>query len=623
MNQTPPHSLTLGGWNANELNGTQLGSCVLERPLGVGGMGAVFLARQTRPKRQVAVKLIRPLASATPDAWKVFMARFRREADATAALDHANIVPIYEFGEDGAMAYLVMPYLADGSLAALLTRDGRLPLRRALSYLDQTAAALDCAHKNGIIHRDVKPSNLLRHPDGRLMLADFGIARLLQTRDTPLPMDQQSMTDGSLTMAGVAMGTPEYMAPELIRGEPVTPLVDIYSLATVGYAMLAGRTPFGGGDVPAILARQVREAPPPLRALAPDTPPEIERVLMWALAKNPADRPQSAKEFAHALRAAGASMGIPGLATGAHPVPPRGGSRSAGRTLGGAFGGAFGGALAGAAAERGRAVQHTEALPPTGAVATFGQGSPGDALGQSIPGDATIYDPAIATGPRRAAGNRAIGGPGGMMGGGASGAGGSGGGVPVWPGMNAGAPPPRSGRKRRGLMTSLLFATAGAVVVLLLVLMVGTAMGDLMNNSSNKQPSAVLNSKTVAPGSTSLPTVTPSPTIAATQTPVPPANWLSATPDNIHLSCGSGGSSAMITLTNQGPRSLEWNEQMTGGSGITFSRIHGTIPAYGSMTIKVSYKGTLFGRQGTITFSPTNDQAGDPATVNYQADPCF
>ncbi|MFI5274541.1 MAG: serine/threonine-protein kinase [Ktedonobacterales bacterium] len=159
------------------LAGMRLGTCVLETPLGTGGMGAVYLARQERPKRMVAVKVVHQQLTGDPQAWRVFLARFRREADATAALDSANIMPIYEFGEQQGVAYLVMPYLSDGSLAQLLEREGPLPLTRVVRYLEQAASALDLAHRHGIIHRDVKPSNLLLHPDGRLLLGDFGIAR--------------------------------------------------------------------------------------------------------------------------------------------------------------------------------------------------------------------------------------------------------------------------------------------------------------------------------------------------------------------------------------------------------------------------------------------------------------
>src|SRR5215469_15690397 len=184
------------GWNPDSLGGTRLGSCLLEDPLSLGQMGAVFLARQERPHRYVAVKVIHRQLASDPAAWRLFLARFQREADATAALDHANIVPIYEFGETGELAYLVMPYLPDGSLATRLEQHGPLPLPQTVQAIEQVAAALDYAHARGIVHRDVKPSNMLLHPDGRVLLADFGIAR---------PLHLPDLTGGMLASAAVAL----------------------------------------------------------------------------------------------------------------------------------------------------------------------------------------------------------------------------------------------------------------------------------------------------------------------------------------------------------------------------------------------------------------------------------
>ena len=234
--------------NTDELVGTRVGSCTLERLLGVGGMSAIYLARQERPRRRVAVKLLRAASAPTPEVWARTLARFHREADAAAALDHANIIPIYEFGVEqtgeGEIAYIVMPYLADGSLGALLARQGPFSVPQTILYLEQAAAALDYAHQAGIVHRDVKPSNLLLHPDGRLLLTDFGVARTLHGSQDP-----------DLTATGMTMGTPEYMAPEQIRGERVGPTTDVYALGVVAYTLLAGQTPFeapalaqGGSD---------------------------------------------------------------------------------------------------------------------------------------------------------------------------------------------------------------------------------------------------------------------------------------------------------------------------------------------------------------------------------------
>jgi serine/threonine protein kinase len=307
--------------------GMRLGSCVLDRHLGVGGMGAVYLARQERPHRQVAVKVLHPQLMAEGGTWSVFVARFRREADATAALDHTNIIPIHEFGEQDGIAYLVMPYLPDGSLADLLERVGRLPLDAALRYLTQAAAALDYAHSHGIIHRDVKPSNLLLHRDGRLLLADFGLARPVSQSGFPAtslagaPPDVTQMTDAALTMAGSLMGTPQFMAPEQIVGEPVSAATDIYALGIVAYTLLAGQMPFDGTPPTVILRQQVSEYPVPIRTLRPDLSPQVERVIGWALAKRPAERPASAGAFVAALVQAPRGGGQPSVPAPSYGPP--------------------------------------------------------------------------------------------------------------------------------------------------------------------------------------------------------------------------------------------------------------------------------------------------------------
>ena len=303
-------------WNADALIGTQLGECVIERPLAVGGMGAVYLAQQLHPRRRVAVKVLRAGMAPTPETQRLFLARFRHEADATAALDHANIVPIYAFGEEHGVAYLVMPYLPDGSLGDLLVRQGRLRLDQAVRYVEQAAAALDYAHAHGIVHRDVKPSNLLLHADGRVLLTDFGIARATEPLERAgiahATADRQLIAvgvDATLTQAGVVAGTPAYMAPEQALDEKVSAATDIYALGTVAFTLLAGRPPYGGGDSAAVLRRKLTEPPAVLRGLRPDVPPGVERAIAWALAKEPAERPASAGEFARALGEASGTGG--------------------------------------------------------------------------------------------------------------------------------------------------------------------------------------------------------------------------------------------------------------------------------------------------------------------------
>src|SRR6266581_4463437 len=168
--------------NRGDLTGQTLGSCTLEKRIGQGGMGTVYLARQTRPARNVAVKVLLPNLAMNSQVYQEFLARFRREADVIAKLEHVNIMPIYEYGEQDGLAFLVMPYLPGGSLRDVLARRGALTLQEVVTYIDQAASALDYAHAQGVIHRDLKPANFLLHADGRLVLADFGIARIMEER---------------------------------------------------------------------------------------------------------------------------------------------------------------------------------------------------------------------------------------------------------------------------------------------------------------------------------------------------------------------------------------------------------------------------------------------------------
>lgn len=438
-------------WNTDTLIGERLGSCVLERPLGVGGMGAVYLARQERPRRQVAVKVLVPQQATDDEMWPVMLARFQREADATAALDHANIVPIYEFGDQGGIFYLVMPYLTDGSLAGLLARAGRLPLDHAVVYLAQAGSALDYAHGHGIIHRDVKPSNLLLHPDGRLLLADFGIARPLNRAELVLPPDvlerqrEEFPDDVTLTVAGSVVGTPQYMAPELVRGEQGSPATDLYALAVVAYSMLVGELPFDGATTNEILARQLTEKPPSLRAKRQGIPRQVDEVMLWALSKRPQDRPETAGVFVESLREASKGKALGSL----WGVPQTGRRRT---TYAGV--GAEGVALAGAPREK---YEHDA---PT----LFASGTPAGRGGTSF------------------------------------------GGPPVWPGVPQDDEDSREPRPRASWL--IAFA-AGAAVLLVLMLGVGAMasgmVGLVLPSGDATQP--VVNAKPTA-----TPTVVASPT---------------------------------------------------------------------------------------------------------------
>src|SRR5690348_7752331 len=283
-------------YSSEELLGKVLGGCSLERLLGQGGMGAVYLARQERPSRHVAVKVLLPDILMTSQMQEHYLARFRREADIIARLEHVNIVPIYAYGEQDGLAYLVMPYLQGGSLYDILERRGQLSLDETITYLREAAAGLDYAHAHEIIHRDLKPANFLLHSDGRLLLSDFGIARVVQ--------DEMSTSGAALTAVGTMLGTPYYMSPEMLRGEKVDYRADLYALGIIVYQLLSGQPPFLGETPYTIIAGHMQEQPPSLHQLNPTIPSEVDTVVQKALAKNPEDRYQTASALVDALLAA-------------------------------------------------------------------------------------------------------------------------------------------------------------------------------------------------------------------------------------------------------------------------------------------------------------------------------
>ncbi|GHO84293.1 serine/threonine-protein kinase [Dictyobacter formicarum] len=282
----------------DHLIGKQLGTCVLEQVIGSGGMGVVYLAHQTRPVRDVAVKVLRSGAGIYSEAHQEFLARFRREANVIAQLDHVNILPIYEYAEQDGLAYLVMPYLKGGSLRTLLEKQGRLSPLEAFKYIEQAGSALQYAHEHNIVHRDIKPGNMLFHADGRLVLVDFGIARI--TRDSSV----SNLSDPSLTAVGQFLGSVEYMAPEMVQGHNVDYRADLYELGIVLFQMLTGRLPFQGGSPLFIAAMHINEQPPSLLQLNPGISLALNAVVQKAIAKDPAARYQSAREMVAAVRQA-------------------------------------------------------------------------------------------------------------------------------------------------------------------------------------------------------------------------------------------------------------------------------------------------------------------------------
>jgi serine/threonine protein kinase len=287
--------------NAEALIGTVLGTCTLQKLIGQGGMGAVYLAQQSRPRRQVAVKVLLPMTPLSPNQLAAFLERFRRETDAAASLEHPNIMPVHEYGEREGIAYLVMPYVSGGTLRDQLERENQLPFDKIVNYLEQIAAAIDIAHEKGVIHRDIKPANILTTAEGRLLLTDFGLVKIIAEGQIP---------QLRLTGPGAPVGTPDYMAPEQVIGEDVDPRADLYSLGVILYQMVTGTTPFQGDSPMQIAAQHLQVPPPSPRALRPDLPEVAEQVILRAMAKRPDDRYSRAQDLANAFRMALISAGI-------------------------------------------------------------------------------------------------------------------------------------------------------------------------------------------------------------------------------------------------------------------------------------------------------------------------
>jgi Tol biopolymer transport system component len=267
----------------SDLIGTRLGKYDIQAEIGRGGMGAVYKGYDPLLDRYVAVKVLAPHL-----VWQTeFVERFLREARAAARLKHSSIVTIHDVGQEGGWYYFVMEYLEGQTLTDAIQQRGPLPPDEVLSVLRPLADALDYAHHRGLIHRDIKPGNVIVGPAGLVTLTDFGIARAAQ--------------ETRLTATGTIVGTPEYMSPEQARGLAVDARSDQYSLAVVAYEMLSGEVPFQAESTLALLHKIAYEPPPPICQARPDLPAGVEAVLDRALAKEPGDRYATVSAFVDAL----------------------------------------------------------------------------------------------------------------------------------------------------------------------------------------------------------------------------------------------------------------------------------------------------------------------------------
>jgi serine/threonine protein kinase len=272
----------------------------VERPLGAGGFAVVFLVRDLSLKRSLAVKVLSPDLITS----KTVLERFKREAETVAQLSHPNIVPLHFIGQKDDLLYLAMACVDGGSVADRLEKEGPLPIADASRIIAEVASALAHAHKRGVIHRDIKPQNVLLDGDsGRALVTDFGIART---------------ADSSLTATGMFVGTPTYLAPEQVTGEPSDHRADIYALGVMAYEILGGKPPFDGPTPTAILMKRLAGPPEPLMNVRADTPAELQRIVDACLASDPEQRFQSASDIVAAL---GGDTGRTPTIPGARVVP--------------------------------------------------------------------------------------------------------------------------------------------------------------------------------------------------------------------------------------------------------------------------------------------------------------
>ncbi len=316
--------------------------------LGQGGMATIYRARDNQLERDVAVKLLRPEYERDPD----FGTRFRQEARAAGSLNHPSIVSVYDYGQDPAGAFIVMELIDGEDLASVIRRTGALPPRRAARLAADVASALAAAHASGIVHRDVKPGNVLVGRDGRVKVTDFGIAR--------------AVADAQMTMPGLTLGSVHYFSPEQARGEPTTAASDVYSLGIVLYELLTGRRPWGGDSAAAIAMARLSGAVPSPAAVRTGIPPALDAIVRRAMARDPAQRYPTAAEMGDALEAF--------LADRAPAVAAVGVGAAGAAAASGAAGIAGGLAAAGAAT---RAMDPVDAVSPATIASGVARPNPG------------------------------------------------------------------------------------------------------------------------------------------------------------------------------------------------------------------------------------------------------
>jgi eukaryotic-like serine/threonine-protein kinase len=274
----------------------------IEGRLGFGGMSTVHLAMDQRLERRVAVKLLAEHLAEDP----TFVSRFQREAQAAARLVHPNIVQVFDSGQDESTGqyFIVMEYIEGRSCAEILRDDGWLEVDQAIVIIDQACEGLHYAHRHGVVHRDVKPGNLLRAREGEVKLADFGIAKATE--------------QSSITQVGSVLGTAAYLAPEQARGEEAGPRADLYALGVVTYQLISGRLPYEANSLTELALKQQQEEPPMLDTLVAAVTPQLAEAVAISLALDPQDRYQTAREMGRAL-----GDGADGIALGERPGAAR------------------------------------------------------------------------------------------------------------------------------------------------------------------------------------------------------------------------------------------------------------------------------------------------------------